>query len=425
MNRLLTLFALLITSFSVWSETLSISRCVEMAKAHYPAIAQYGLLERVRQYNLSNAAKVWLPHGSVSAQATWQNTVAALPEPLTDFMAQQGLSYPGMDKFQYRAGIDINQQIWDGGMASANKRTIETSANVERTSLDVSIYDVQGRVEEIYFALLLLDARIERMEKSIVLVDSTLRQVNSMYANGVAMKSDCDQIEAKLLSLRQQQTQLSATRESYMRVMEIFIGQSIGDDTLILPPAEIDSDGDNPQLRLFDSRMKHLSSLEAEIRASTMPSFGAFASGYYGYPGYNIFENMKSHNPSFNLMIGVKASWNFGALYTRGNSLERLRVQKLQIESEKETYLFNRQIAENESQGQINALEKLLDNDERIVRLRHSVLVAAQSQLRNGVIDTTSFLTKITDEELAENEYELHNIELRKTIYQLNHIRNK
>lgn len=64
-------------------------------------------------------------------------------------------------------------------------------------------------------------------------------------------------------------------------------------------------------------------------------------------------------------------------------------------------------------------------DDERIVELRASVMRASQSQLRSGVIDATSLLTKITDEELAENDLILHRIELIKAIYQLKHIRNK
>lgn len=124
-------------------------------------------------------------------------------------------------------------------------------------------------------------------------------------------------------------------------------------------------------------------------------------------------------------MVGLRASWNFGALYTRRASLDKLRIERQRIEIDRQTFMFNTRIAENESMGQIEALRQLMQSDRRIVQLRQSVTRAAQSQLRNGVIDTTALLSKITDEELAENDLALHQIELIKAIYQLNHIRNK
>lgn len=425
MKRIILSLSVLMSVFMMRAETLTIEDCVRLADEHYPAVAQYGLLEKVTQFNLSNASKSWLPQGSVSVQATWQNDVAALPDALTNILSQQGVEYPGLDKLQYKAGIDINQQIWDGGKTAATRKAIETGAEMERRSLDVQLYDVQGRVEELYFALLLFDAKIGRADKSIALVDSTLQQVKSMFANGVAMQSDCDQIEAQLLSIQQQKSQLIASRDSYRRIMEIFIGQPIGNRALEMPSEESMPEAAHLQLRLFDSRSNNIKAQEAGVKASVTPQIGAFASGYYGYPGYNMFKNMQSRDLSFNFMVGVKVAWNFGALYTRKNTLDKLQIQRQQVETERETFLFNNRIAENESLGQIAGLREVMQNDERIVELRGNVVRAARSQLRNGVIDATALLTKITDEELAENDLSLHRIELIKAIYQLNHIRNK
>ena len=406
---------------------LTIDECISLARDNYPAVAQYGLLEKVKHLNISDVAKAWLPQGGIYTQATWQNEVAALPDVLTDILSQQGVSYPGLDKTQYRVGVDISQQIWDGGKTKANRKIIETGSSIEKTSVDLQLYDVEGRVEDIYFSMLLLHERLSQSDKTIALVDSTLRQVCSMYANGVAMKSDCDQIEAKLLTLQQQRSRLTATFESIRRIMEIFIGEPIGARTLVLPSEDIvDNDnGSHPQLRLFDKRIANLTAQESGIKASVMPTINAFASGYYGYPGYNMFKNMQSRDLSFNFMIGIKVSWNFGSLYTRRNSLNKLQLQRNQVETERATFNFNNDIAMTESLGQISALRDVMRNDERIVELRQSVVTAARSQLLNGVIDATILLTKITDSELAENDKAQHHIELIKAIYNFNHLKNK
>lgn len=425
MKKFVILLVSLPILLTAYAENLTIEQCVSKARDNYPSISQYGIIERVEQFNLSNASKAWLPQGTVSGQVTWQNDVAAWPEQFAAMLAQNGIDFPGLDKTQYKVGIDVSQQIWDGGKTAADKRAIESSAEVERRSIDVLMYDVEGRVQDVYFGILLLDGRIRSTDKSIVLVDSTLQQVRSMYRNGVAMQSDCDQIEARLLTLQQQKSQLVATRGGYQRVLEIFIGEPLGERELVLPDKNPKTNPERPQLQLFDAQLNNVAAQEGGIKASLMPQIGAFASGYYGYPGFNMFKNMQNHDPSFNFMVGVKVSWNFGSLYTRSNSLSKLQLQRQLIESNRETFLFNNSIAEYETSARIESMREVMRNDERIVALRRNVIRAAQSQLRNGVIDATSLLAKITDAELSENDLMLHNIELTKAIYNLNHIQNK
>lgn len=427
MRKLLTI---IITAFAAAlsgsAQTLTLDECVRLALQHYPTVAQYGLLERTAAYNLSNASKAWLPQGNIYVQGTWQNDVAALPDALTAMMAQQGVSYAGMEKLQYKAGVELTQQIWDGGRVAANRRAITTSEEVERRSLDAQMYDVEGRVQDIYFGILLLDERIARADKSITLMDSTLRQVRAMLGNGVATRSDCDQIEAQKMGLSQQITQLASARDSYRRIMEIFIGDSMDGRTLALPEeAGMESAYRNPQQRLFDSQLNNLSAREAGIKSASMPVMGAFASAYYGYPGFNMFKNMMSRDLSFNFMVGLKLTWNFSSLYSRKNDLSKITLERQRVQSNRETFLFNNRIAETEADGQISTLRQVMRDDERIVELRSSVLRAAQSQLRNGVIDATALLQKITDEEIAENELSLHRVQLIQALYNLYHIRNK
>ena len=60
-------------------ETITLAQCYEWAHANYPQIRQYGLIGQTEQYNLSNAAKGWLPQLTVNAKATYQSEVTKLP----------------------------------------------------------------------------------------------------------------------------------------------------------------------------------------------------------------------------------------------------------------------------------------------------------------------------------------------------------
>ena len=75
--------------------------------------------------------------------------------------------------------------------------------------------------------------------------------------------------------------------------------------------------------------------------------------------------------------------------------------------------------------GEIARLRRALADDDRIVQLRRSVREAAESKLRNGVIDTNDLLRKITEEETATAARNAREIELIKTIYELKHTINR
>ena len=50
---------------------LTIEQCQELARANYPLIRQYGLIEQSSKYSLDNLKHSWLPQVNLSAQATY------------------------------------------------------------------------------------------------------------------------------------------------------------------------------------------------------------------------------------------------------------------------------------------------------------------------------------------------------------------
>ena len=66
-----------------------------------------------------------------------------------------------------------------------------------------------------------------------------------------------------------------------------------------------------------------------------------------------------------------------------------------------------------------------INEDTRIVELRRSVRMAAESKLENGVIDATDLLRKITDETSAMLNRSTHEIELLQATYRLKHTLNQ
>ena len=426
MKRIALLCGCLLAGLSAGAQ-VTLDECRRLAREHYPEIRQYDLVRRTEEYTLSNARRAWLPQLSFAAQATWQTEVPSFPNALAGMLAQQGIDMPGMNKDQYKAALELNQTLWDGGKSEADKRIARAEAAEQARSADVDLYALQGRVDNLFFGILLLDERIAQTQLTLDLLRSNLEKVRALQRNGVAMQSDADAVEAELLTVNQQLTQVTASRDSYRRMLEIFTGRPLDGERLERPDASEprSMESSRPELALFDATADKLTAQERLVKAATRPHFGLFAQGYYGYPGMDYFQSMMSPDWSWNAMAGVKMSWNFGAYYTRKNSLAKLRTAKEQVEMQREIFLFNTRLQTAEESGDIARLRKALADDDRIVALRRSVREAAESKLRNGVIDTDDLLRKITDEAAAATARSAREIELLKTIYELKHTINR
>ena len=342
-------------------------------------------------------------------------------------LSQYGMGMPGMNKDQYKVQLELNQTLWDGGKTSADKRIAEAEAVEQRQATDVDLYALEGRVDDLYFGILLLDERIVQTRLTLELLRSNLDKMRSLQQHGAAMQTDVDTVEAELLTVNQQLTQVEASRDSYRRMLEVFIGRPLNGESLSLPDVTESASMEpaRPELALFDARAAKLAAQQRLVKSATRPRFGLFAQGYYGYPGMDYFESMMSSDWSWNALIGVRMSWNFGAYYTKKNSLGKLRTAQRQIDVQRDVFLFNTRLQTTEESGDIARLRKALADDDRIVQLRRSVREAAESKLRNGVIDTNDLLRKITEEATAATARSAREIELLKTIYELKHTINR
>lgn len=406
---------------------VTIEQCVNLAQENYPLIKKYNLLNSLNEINLSDINKSWLPQINVYAQGNVQNATPSFPDRLSGMLKQMGTDISGLNEWQYKIGADLNQPIWDGGSSKARREIERTQHAEKQAALDVQLYAVKERVESLFFGILLIDEQAKQIKASIDLLQDNLQKLRSMLKNGIAMQCDADMVEAQYLATSQQLIQARSMAESYRRLLEIYIGESLAGRELIMPDAVIPGDlvPNRPEQKLFNAQLLANDALRNNITSSIMPQIGLFAQAYYGYPGYDYFENMMNRNPSFNILAGVKISWNIGAFYTKKNSNQKLKLAAGEISADRETFLFNTSLETQSQVDNINELKAVIKEDGRIVELRANVRRAAESQLDNGTIDATALLTKITDEKQARLNAVYHEIQLLQSIYKLKHTVNK
>ena len=427
MWKLYVILALSLLTGIPLSAQVTLEECVKLAQDNYPLIRKYDLLEQTKDVNLSDIHKSWLPQINVYAQGTVQNETPSFPESLTELISQTGTSISGLNEWQYKIGVDLSQNIWDGG-ASKSQRRMERAEDTERkAALDVQLYAIRQRVEDLYFGILLIEEQAEQTRAMHSLLQSNLDKLQAMLDNGTALQSDVDMVEAQCLGTAQQLTQAESMAKSYRKVLEILIGKSIAGQELVRPDATLPQDllSARPELRHYEAQLQANEARNAGITAGLMPRIGLFAQAYYGYPGLDYFESTMNRDLSFNLLAGVKVSWNIGAFYHKKNDRQKLRLSSDHIAVERDVFLFNTSMQTRSQLDRIDELKAVMAKDDRIVELRQNVRMAAESQLGNGVIDATALLTKLTDEKQARLNASYHEIQLLQSIYQLKYTLNQ
>ncbi|MBQ6155323.1 MAG: TolC family protein [Bacteroidales bacterium] len=430
MKRIYFAVAMLLIAVSVHAQ-VTLDSCRSWAKANYPAIRQYALIEKSTEYSVSNAARAWIPRVMLSAQTTYQSDAANMSEVwesigLSEAMSVLGKEIPdlNMRKFQGRVQLDIQQTIWDGGKSEADKRSAQSDKVQQEAQVDVDFYQLDNRILSLYFGILLLDEQQTQLATTDSLLRSNLERVRTLYNNHYVLKSDVDEVEVEVLSLQQKRELLAYSCMAYREMLSMMTGHDVRKVALALPAEQAPAlmNNERPELRLLNAKSDYVASQRRTILAASMPQFSAFAQGYYGYPNLDMFKSMQSSKWGLNGLVGVRMQWNIGAFYTQKNSLNKLDIACQQLNVQRDVFDYNRRMQVVQENAEIVRLSKAIENDDRIVELRGNVRKAAEIKYENGTITTSELLQKIAEESNAQSARSIHQIELRKAQYELQNL---
>lgn len=388
------------------AQTLTLDSCRTMARNNYPAIRQYELIEQSRDLTVSNIARTWLPGVSVTGFGL----------AMTDVLGSSPLG--SMENSIYGASLSVNQVIYDGGAIGAQRRVARSKAEVETNRLDVEIYSIYERIEQLFFGILMIDEQLKQMDLLKDNLHISERTVKSMIAGGMANENDLDQVHVNEIQADQQIINLNAMRKTYSKVLCYFIGRDASDADLQLakPLMTVSTESNRPELALFSSQENLLAEQQRLLDTRLMPTLSAFGMAAYHNKMMPVVNDK-------NLMAGVMLKWNIGALYTRSNDKESLENQRQQIAVQRETFLFNNNMQKQRSNGQIEALREQMTLDDKAVALREAILAKAQKKVEQGTQTVNELLRDVNAVSEARQQRAIHEIELMKEICKLNTIK--
>jgi outer membrane protein TolC len=384
---------------------LTLTQAYDLAQKNYPVIKQKDLVKQTENLTIENLRKGYLPQAAVSGQATYQSDVTGID------ISVPGINIQSPSKDQYKLLADINQVVYDGGVIKQQEKAIQLNSEVEEQKLEVELYKLKDRINQIYLGVLFLDEQIKQADLNKQDVQVGIKQVEARVNNGVAFKSNLNVLKAQLLQTDQRVIELRASRKGLIETLGLFLNQSLDETTALeIPIIESGISGDisRPELKLYSEQSKLIQQQNKLVIAKNLPRASLFAQGGYGKPGLNLLKN----GFDWFYIAGVRFNWSLGGLYTSKKEKQLNEVNRKMIDIQKETFLLNTNTELKQQHSEIDKYNQLVETDKAIIDLRVQVKEAAVAQLQNGVITANDYLREINAEDQARQSLIIHQIQL-------------
>lgn len=405
MKRIIALNVLFLPAVLFAQQQLSLKESYNYALKNNPLRNQADWLKEKSDAEISILEKGKLPKLDVNAQATYQSDVVHFPGSLPN------MSIVPPNKDQYRATVDVSQLIYKGGAIQAQTKLKEAELQTLQQQVEVGLYGLKYQVNQYYFNVLLKQEQAKLLELKKQQLQERLNEVKAAVKYGAALTSSEKILEAELLKLSQEQTQVDADRKKALEQLSQLLHLDVTKDLVLENPnLTVYKNEENlrPELKLFALQENQLTVSEAAIAKEVFPIVSGFAQAGYGNPGLNMLDN------SFQdfYIVGIRLNWN---IFDWGQNKQKkniIRYNKEIVSTERENFLLQTVINEQAAYNDIIKYEGLLQKDNEIINLREEVLTSVTSQLKNGTIRSSEYIIELNNLFEAKIDKQLHEIQL-------------
>lgn len=404
-----TVILLLFLSPGALKAQLNLDSCQAKAYNNYPMIQQFGLIQKSKELTLSNANKSWLPQLDV-------NLIGGVIEGMPSF------SPPGTEssstQFNLISIVQLNQVIWDGGMTKASKGIISASSEIEKADMQVNLFQLEEKVNNLYFGVLLIDEQITQLDLLKETLKLSHKRIQNAIDNGTAFKSDADELKVELINIDQKQAELKYNKLAYLAVLSVMIGEKIEEDAKLERPEFItgvmELSNNRPELAKFKNQRALIDAQAKLNKATLIPKFGLLGFGVFLNPGVDFGTSQLE-----NIFVGgLSMSWQLTPLYKNGNNKKLTEISHKRVQNQEETFLFNTQLELSKTDMEMEKFRKLLEQDGELLALKSSIKEAYTVKYDNGVATMSDVIQRLNDENAAKQAMILHEIQYLMMAYQ-------
>ena len=388
------------------TDPLDIYSCFKAAENLSPLKKQDALIRTDRELNLKNISAGYLPDISLAGKATYQSDVFTFP------VSNPAFDIPEIPKDQYQVTLNLQQKIFDSGVTRGQRMVQEAKSSVAENQLNTDLYNIRDIVSQLYFSALIFQENLKILNQSKETMLSQQKLIQSRVDNGAVLPAALYGIEKELASLDQQLIQVKYNHKTSLELLSQWIGKDLGEDTELTIPEAHNSDIpaiNRPELKLFSSQQQLLESSKSLSASKQLPYVYLFAQGGYGSPNpFNFFETKFSDF----YILGVQLNWKPFNWGISGREKQSLQVQQEEIAAKKEDFERNISMNLQREKNDNMKLREMIEKDDNIVSLQQKIVDQYFSQMQNGVITPTDYLTEFNALTNAKVSRKIHHIQL-------------
>ena len=408
MNKIIGLTVWLFSVLCIQAQQqVTLELCYEKAIENYPLTAQGELLSLSNELALKNLNKNYLPKLNINGQVHYQSDVTKVPVQELPIFGVEPL-----DKDWYKIMLDVNQVIYDGSATSRQKELEQVNHEIRQQNLEIELFNLKQRINQVYFNIILLKENEKILKLHQNTLFSKLKNVQAGIKNGTLLASNEDILKANILKVEQSIEEVTITKESTIKILNEYTAMHMDANTeFLLPEISDHVNGyvnNRPEYTLFSIQQRKIATSKKMIGSKNLPRFSAFGQAGYGRPGYDMLKNKFDDF----YMIGARLSWNVWDWNHTRKDKEILDLQHDIISTQKETFDKNVRIDLESKLAGIQKAERLIMRDNELIELRERISASYSSQLENGIITSTEYITELNAESKAKLDLEVHRIEL-------------
>lgn len=384
-------------------QSVTLDSCLAWAKQNYPLVKQKEYLNQTLDLSLENIAKGKLPRVQVLGQATYQSEVTSIP------ISLPGITIPELNKDQYRLYSEINQPISDLFLVKNHANALKANIEVEQQKLEVNLYQLNERILQVYFGILLINKQLEQLRIVKTELNANTQKLQAAIENGVQIESSLYELQAEALSVQQKELEVQTSRTVLINLLGLYTNNYFTSETYFQIPefTEFSATNNRLELALFKAQNEAINSQLTLLNNSKLPRLSAFAQGGFGRPALNMLNNeFRAY-----AIGGLRLQWNLSAFYTLKNNKQLLLVQHETIALQKELFDFNTSLLINQQMETIAKYNALISSDEAIIQLRVKVKETLAAQLNLGTATSAEYIHALSAESAALQNLSIHQIE--------------
>lgn len=386
----------LLKSMEQWNQLYKVSSATDSV---------YGLRK-------ANIKVNYLPKVDFNAEATWQSDVTKVNIPLP------GIATPMPDKDNYKLTVDLSQLIWDGGATKSMQQLEEVNRRIDQNKVESEIYTQKERVASLFFGILSIDLANRQLNLMACELDKRIDELEAGVKAGVVLESSVNTLKAERLRLAQSIDANLVQRSGLVKSIYSLTGLRIDDNAITVAPVLAipkQSVCVRPDYQLFDLQMSYLTAATGALTNKRMPKLSAFARVGYGKPGLNMLSN---EFDAFAL-VGARLSWNIWDWNSASRERQALKIQQNILQYRREVYNEGCNAQVSSLLEQIQSLQRQIQIDEKIVELLDKSTQASASQLKNGTLTSSVYLSDFNSLLRAKIEMDLRKVKLSQEVVKL------